>query len=241
MKCLEKDRRRRYETANGLANDIQRHLGSEPIAARPPSKLYRFEKLVRRNKGVFTAAGAVVAALILALAATTRLYMAERKAKAEQAKLWAQAQTEAAKSQQVAGFLKNMLKGVGPSVALGRDTALLKEILDKTSEQVSKDLKGQPEVEAELGSIIGRTYTDISEYPKAEAMQREALRLGKARFGETNGFVAGVFCDLAGTLDERGQIAEAESKAREALAILGGSLATSTWPSPAHFRGWPLC
>jgi len=50
MKCLEKDRNRRYETANGLASDIQRHLNNEPVVACPPSNLYRFQKLVRRNK-----------------------------------------------------------------------------------------------------------------------------------------------------------------------------------------------
>src|SRR5712672_463585 len=50
MKCLEKDRTRRYETANGLASDLQRHLSSEAVLARPPSAAYRFQKLVRRNK-----------------------------------------------------------------------------------------------------------------------------------------------------------------------------------------------
>jgi serine/threonine protein kinase len=46
MKCLEKDRTRRYETANGLAMDIQRHLDNEPVVARPPSRAYRFQKMV---------------------------------------------------------------------------------------------------------------------------------------------------------------------------------------------------
>src|SRR5438128_5001804 len=50
MKCLEKDRARRYETANGLTADIRRHLNNEPVVARPPSVAYRFQKLVRRNK-----------------------------------------------------------------------------------------------------------------------------------------------------------------------------------------------
>jgi hypothetical protein len=59
MKALEKDRARRYETANGLATDIQRHLNNEPAVARPPSNLYRFQKLVRRNKLAFTTAGAI--------------------------------------------------------------------------------------------------------------------------------------------------------------------------------------
>src|SRR5262245_62074879 len=61
MKCLEKDRARRYETANGLAADLKRHLNNEPVVARPPSAAYRFQKLVRRNKLAFMAAGAVAA------------------------------------------------------------------------------------------------------------------------------------------------------------------------------------
>ena len=56
MKCLEKDRTRRYETANGLAVDIQRHLNNEPVTARPPSMVYRLQKTVRRNQLAFTAA-----------------------------------------------------------------------------------------------------------------------------------------------------------------------------------------
>src|SRR5262249_26923728 len=55
MKCLEKDRARRYQTANGLAADIQRHLDSEAVEARPPSAVYRMQKAVRRNKLAFTA------------------------------------------------------------------------------------------------------------------------------------------------------------------------------------------
>ncbi len=68
MKALEKDRSRRYETANGLAADIQRHLANEPVMARPPSKLYRFQKLAGRNKIAFVSASAVTVALIVALA-----------------------------------------------------------------------------------------------------------------------------------------------------------------------------
>src|SRR6185436_11737657 len=53
MKCLEKDRTRRYETANGLAADLKRHLTNEPVVARPPSTAYRVQKAFRRNKVVF--------------------------------------------------------------------------------------------------------------------------------------------------------------------------------------------
>ena len=67
MKCLEKDRTRRYETANGLAADLKRHLSNEAVVARPPTPLYRFQKMVRRNKLAFAAAGAVMAALLVGL------------------------------------------------------------------------------------------------------------------------------------------------------------------------------
>ncbi|HWA25058.1 MAG TPA: serine/threonine-protein kinase [Lacunisphaera sp.] len=80
MKALEKDRGRRYETANGLALDIQRHLNNEPVMARPPSRLYRFRKLVRRNRGVFAAGGAVAAALVIGLGTSTWLFLKEREA-----------------------------------------------------------------------------------------------------------------------------------------------------------------
>ncbi|HWX22187.1 MAG TPA: protein kinase [Candidatus Binatia bacterium] len=84
MKCLEKDRARRYETANGLAMDIERHLQDEPIFARPPSKLYRFQKLVRRNKVAFTAVSAVAAALLIGFAGVFWQWQrAERHASAE--------------------------------------------------------------------------------------------------------------------------------------------------------------
>ena len=83
MKCLEKDRTRRYETANGLAHDVLCHLRSEPVLARPPSRMYRFQKLVRRNKAAFAAVGAVAAALVLGLGLSTWLFLRERTARRE--------------------------------------------------------------------------------------------------------------------------------------------------------------
>ena len=71
MKCLEKDRTRRYETANGLAMDVGRYLNNEPIIARPPSSVYRFQKAFRRNKLVFGAAAAVLLAILAGLGLAT--------------------------------------------------------------------------------------------------------------------------------------------------------------------------
>jgi serine/threonine protein kinase len=81
MKTLEKDRRRRYETANGLAMDIQRFLDNEPVMARPPSRFYRFQKLVRRNRGVFIAGGVVAAVLVAGMSTSTWLFLREREAR----------------------------------------------------------------------------------------------------------------------------------------------------------------
>src|SRR5438874_8799730 len=69
MKCLEKDRMRRYETANGLASDIQRHLNNEPVVARPPSTVYRLQKLARRNKTAFATGFVMALATLLAFVA----------------------------------------------------------------------------------------------------------------------------------------------------------------------------
>ena len=70
MKCLEKDRTRRYETANELAADLRRYLHNDPVLARPPSNLYRLHKLYTRNKGAFSAAAAIVGALMIGIVAS---------------------------------------------------------------------------------------------------------------------------------------------------------------------------
>jgi serine/threonine protein kinase/Leucine-rich repeat (LRR) protein len=76
LKCLEKDRARRYETANGLAADITRHLNTEPVVARPPSRLYEFQKTVRRHKFGFAAATALM--LVLTAGVFTSTWQALR-------------------------------------------------------------------------------------------------------------------------------------------------------------------
>jgi serine/threonine protein kinase len=71
MKCLEKERARRYETANGLAADLKRYLNTEPVVARPPSRYYVFQKNVRRNKLAFAAVAAVTVTLCLGILVST--------------------------------------------------------------------------------------------------------------------------------------------------------------------------
>src|SRR5262249_31348749 len=81
MKALEKDRSRRYETANGFAMDVQRYLADEPVQACPPSAWYRFRKFARRNKRALIAAAFVVLALVLGTVIST--WQAIRATRAE--------------------------------------------------------------------------------------------------------------------------------------------------------------
>jgi serine/threonine protein kinase len=79
MKTLEKDRKRRYETANGLAMDVGRFLNNEPIVARPPSRRYRLQKLVQRNRIVFSAAGIITLVMLAWLGTSTWLFFKEKQ------------------------------------------------------------------------------------------------------------------------------------------------------------------
>jgi eukaryotic-like serine/threonine-protein kinase len=232
MKALEKDRARRYETANGLALDIQRHLSNEPVLACPPSPLYRVQKLVRRNRLAFAAGFSVAAALVIGLCVATWMFFQERAAlnraaaaEREQTRLRHQAGEEVANSQQVARFLKDTLQAVGPAWAKGGDTVMLREVLGRTADRVSKNLTNQPAVQMELRSTIADVYKSIAEYyqetgddVKAVMMRRDLLRLRRTMFGETNALVADSLAEIAWSLQQLKPL-EAETMAREALAI----------------------
>ncbi|HEY2081435.1 MAG TPA: serine/threonine-protein kinase, partial [Verrucomicrobiae bacterium] len=132
MKALEKDRARRYETANGLALDVQRYLANEPILARPPSKVYKLQKTVQRNRLLFAGLGVIALLLVAGLIVVSASLAGERRSRLEAQVARARAEAAASKSQQVTKFLEEMLNGVEPSVALGRDTTMLREILNRT-------------------------------------------------------------------------------------------------------------
>ncbi|MCL4789439.1 MAG: serine/threonine-protein kinase [Verrucomicrobia bacterium] len=225
MKCLEKDRTRRYETVNGLAMDVQRHLDNEPIVARPPTAGYRLQKLIRRNKLAFLAGGAIAVSLLVGLTiSTVSLYREkaarERAVAAEQAqiKLREQAQTEAARSAEVAQFLKDMLRGVGPATALGRDTTMLREILDQIAARLDA-LLGQPAVEADLCATLGNVYFDLGEYTNSVTKHSRAFELRRELRGMKHAETAQSLNDLAHAIYYQGKHSEAEALHREALAI----------------------
>jgi serine/threonine protein kinase/tetratricopeptide (TPR) repeat protein len=94
MKCLEKKRDRRYETANGLARDIQRYLADEPVEARPPSFGYRAGKFLRRHKGPVIAASLVFIALVGGILGTTVGLVRAVQAEGREAEQRRQAESE---------------------------------------------------------------------------------------------------------------------------------------------------
>jgi WD40 repeat protein/serine/threonine protein kinase len=153
MKALEKDRTRRYETANGLAMDIHRFLDNEPVVARPPSPTYRFQKLARRNKVAFAAATAVLVALVVgsglatlgfvqARAQRDRVMAAGRVADQERSKARDQAgraEAEAlANRQNLYAAEMNLANLALETHNLGR----LRELLEKNTPKSGSDLRG---------------------------------------------------------------------------------------------------
>lgn len=205
MKALEKDRIRRYETANGLALDVQRFLENEPVSARPPSKLYKFQKSVQRNKLLFLGISVITVLLVTSLVVVSTLLARERQARQE--------------SQQITRILEDMLKGTGPSVAQGRDTKLLRDILDRTAERAGSELHHQPAVRAQLCNLIAKAYLDLSCYEQAEKMDRLALADERKLYGPRSAEVAESLYGLGMAVLRNGKFGEGEEAHAEALSI----------------------
>jgi eukaryotic-like serine/threonine-protein kinase len=212
MKSLEKDRSHRYETATGLLKDVQRFLAQEPVSARPPSKLYMLQKVVLRNKLLFSGVGVILFLLVTGLVAVSTAFALERRARHE-------AETASLESQQVTKFLEDALRGVAPSVALGEDTTMLRGILDRTSMTVSEEMTNQPIVEAEIEDLVGTLYRQIGNYSRAEEMHRSALAIRRKFLGSDDPRVAESLNELGYELQAEKKTAEAESAFKEALTI----------------------
>ncbi|HXP62713.1 MAG TPA: serine/threonine-protein kinase, partial [Dongiaceae bacterium] len=134
MKCLEKDRARRYETANGLAMDLRRHLENEPVVARPPTAAYRFQKAWRRNRLAFSAGAAVALALLGALVVSHWQVVETRKARnAERAQRLAAEAEKTEAERLLYGAKMNLLQQAWDQNNLPRVRQLLAETRDSRS------------------------------------------------------------------------------------------------------------
>jgi tetratricopeptide (TPR) repeat protein len=205
MKALEHDRERRYESANALADDVRCYLEHQPVAARPPTAWYVLRRFTQRNKLAVGAAAAFVLLLIAGITALGSMYFREKRT--------------LAKSQQVSQFLKDILAQARVSAALGRDTTMMRDILDKTAGRIGTELQGQPEVEAELRGVIGKTFENIGEYDLATQQTAEAVRLLRSlRSGDDNDLADALLVHASAT-EYSGMMKEAEALTREALTM----------------------
>jgi tetratricopeptide (TPR) repeat protein len=173
MKCLEKDRTRRYETANGLAADLKRHLGNEPVTARPPSTAYRLQKAWRRNRLAYTAALAVGLAVVAGAVVSTMLAVRARRAEALATARQAAAEQARGEAEQVAGFFRQIFEGADPE----RDgrTVTVAEMLDRAARSLEADMADQPERRARLRATLAGTYAALGLHPAALRL-REQVR-----------------------------------------------------------------
>ncbi|HEX3798437.1 MAG TPA: serine/threonine-protein kinase [Verrucomicrobiae bacterium] len=233
MKCLEKDRDRRYETVSGLGADLLHHLNDEPVTARAPGNAYRFQKWAQRHRTAFIAGSAILLSLLIGFGVSTFYFFKEREARhravaaeavehdlrVEAEKLRAAALAEAAKSREVAQFLETMLHGVAPSVAHGQDTTMLREILSQTTNRIARDLKSEPDVEAEVRYVLAEAYRDLHDYPAMAAMDRRALELLRPQPGIESREIARALAQLASAQLHLRDFPAAEATAREALAL----------------------
>ncbi|MEZ6014548.1 MAG: serine/threonine-protein kinase [Planctomycetota bacterium] len=214
MRCLEKERERRYQTAEALAADVAHHLAGEPIAAAPPSRLYRWRKLARRHRVAVASGALLIGSLALGVVGTSvgMLRADTRRREAEVALRDADG---------LATFLQEMLGSVQASVALGRDTALLREIVDRAAQSLDEGaLAASPDAVVRLKRTLGTTYADVAAFDEAERMLTDALSLARGRAPLDEVSLATSLEDLASFIAlHLRDFARAEPLAREALAL----------------------
>jgi serine/threonine protein kinase len=212
MKSLEKDRTRRYETVNGLAADIKRHLENEPVLARSPSRFYQIQKLIRRNSIAIGAACAVTLALACGLVLTTSLLVQERVAHrralaAESVEAHLREVTKAQRLSKDARDLENQGKLSDAEPVYRELLAIQKKLYGNSSSNFFDSLNN-------LTYLLQRE----GKFPEAEAASREAIAAQRSLRNETLSLAMSLH-RLGDTLSFERRFAEAEALQREALRI----------------------
>jgi serine/threonine protein kinase len=187
MKALEKDRARRYETANGFARDIQRYLADEPVEACPPSVGYRLRKFARKYRMALRVAGGF--ALLLCLGAAFSAWQAVRATVAEGRALAERDAKDQAlqEAKAVLAFFQEKVLAAGrpkgdEGGGLGKDVTLRQAVVAAES-RVAESFPDQPLVEASIRDVLGRTYYLLGELQSAIAQHKRALALRQAKLG----------------------------------------------------------
>lgn len=174
LKALARNREERYPSASGLALDLRRHLDGLPVIAHPGGRRYQLRKLIGRHKAAVVAATLVILALGIATISTS---ISLRRARAAER----QERIAATHTQAVNRILEDILSSPDPAVD-GKDVTLL-SVLDRTADRVTDGLAEQPETASALLHVLGRTYTALGVYPKAEKFLADALSAREAHLG----------------------------------------------------------
>jgi serine/threonine protein kinase len=193
MKALEKDRSRRYETATGLAMDVQRYLADEAVLACPPSVGYRLKKFVRRNKGPVLAASLVLLALVAGVAGTTwgmlkarRLADGELKAKLQADEKRKEAERNLAFARKGNEILGSVFAGLDPK-KIAESGRPLQDVLRMNLSTAVKELEGSaigdPLEVAEMQNRLGISLLALGEAGLAVEVLQKALDTRKAKLG----------------------------------------------------------
>ncbi len=175
LKCLEKDRARRYETANGLASDLERFLSNEPVLACPPTSRYRLGKFIRKHRASLAATAAFV--LLLATASIVSTWQAFRASRAEGKAIagWKEAEKQRDLTQNVNQFMNDVLTSVEPDEK-GADVRLV-EVLDDASKTASQRFANNPVQEGDVRLMLGQVYSRLDMQRAATTEYDKAVKL----------------------------------------------------------------
>ena len=209
-KALKKNAAERYASVTAMADDLRRSLRQEPIGARPDTLRYRTAMFVRRHvRGVATAA-----VVVLLLGGLTGFYTTRLATERDRARL------EADKAAKVSELLTRLLTGADPySTPETRGEPTVRGLLDAGAERVQKELVDQPELQAEMLTVLGRIYRRLGVYDKAQPLLEQALAIGRPVFGPEHERLAQSLNDLGALLAEKGDYAAAARNLEQALAM----------------------
>ena len=210
-KALRKNPGERYASVDAFADDLRRHLRREPVAARPHTLSYRAARFIRRHPGGVSGTAAVV----LLVAGLTGVYTGRLAAQRNRA------QREAAKAIKVSELMMGLLTSADPYIirgASGQPTSV-RAVLDAGAAQVQKELAGEPELQVEMLTTMGRTYRRLAAFDKAQQLLEQALASGRQVFGDEHAQVAQTLDYLGVVLADKGDYRAAGQRLEEALAM----------------------
>ncbi len=218
MKSLEKDRTRRYETANELAADISRHLGDEPVLAGPPSVRYRVRKFVRRKRALVIGVAAVVAVLVAGVAVSTIFAIGQARARAR-AEFHAAMLHGTMELFQNGFFVKGADATVGEVVETLAKNLELGESISQSSDLSLKDYYGVPLplMAAATHLALGNMYVGLEKYEKAEPHLEQAYQFFHKQLGQKHEVTRHAMKDLALLYLRQGRYDKAEPLLAKAL------------------------